>query len=115
MPVAVLGAEDFDVTTIDPLTIFLSREGIEDGVSPIRSDYEDVATPFEFELCDCHDFNGDGYMDLTLKFKIQELVEELELDAHAGETIPLNLTGNLKEEDGGTPIVGQDCVWILEK
>lgn len=115
LPVAVLGAEDFDVTTIDPLTILLSREGIEDGVSPIRSDYEDVATPFEFELCDCHDFNGDGYMDLTLKFKTQELIEELELDAYAGETIPLTLIGNLRELEYGTPIYGQDCVWILKK
>jgi len=107
--------EDFEVTCIDPLTIRLSREGIEEGVAPIRSGYKDVATPFEGELCDCNDLNGDGYMDLTLKFPVTALVETLGLDEVAGETIPLTLTGNLKEEEGGTAITGQDCVQILEK
>jgi Domain of unknown function DUF11 len=112
LPVAVLGTEDFDVVTIDPLSIQLSREGSEGVVNPIRSGCEDVATPFEGELCDCHDLNGDGYMDLTLKFVTQELVSCLALEEVAEETIPLILTGNLKEEVGGIPITGEDCVWI---
>lgn len=111
LPVAVLGAEEFDVTTIDPVTIRLSPEGIEEGVSPIRWSYKDVATPFEGVLCDCHDLNGDGYLDLTLKFKTQELVETLYLDEFAEQTIPLILTGNLKEGEGGTPIRGVDCIF----
>lgn len=115
LPVAVLGTLDLDVTTIDPLTILLSREGIEEGVAPIRSNYEDVATPFEGELCDCHDLNGDGYADLTLKFKTQELVEILELAEVAGETIPLTLTGCLHDNDSDIPIIGADCIWVLEK
>lgn len=115
LPIAVLGTEEFDVTTIDPMTILLSRQEIEGGVTPIRWSYEDVATPFEGELCGCHDLNGDGYLDLTLKFKTQELVEQLELNQVAGQTIPLTLTGNLKEEEGSTLITGEDCVWILEK
>jgi hypothetical protein len=94
LPVAVLGTQEFDVTTIDPQTILLGREGIEEGIAPIRYSYEDVATPFEGELCDCHDLNGDGYLDLTLKFKTQELVDILKLKDVAGETIPLTLTGN---------------------
>jgi hypothetical protein len=114
LPVAVLGTEDFDVTTIDPATIELTREGR--GVAPLRWSYEDVATPFEGELCDCHDLNGDGYMDLTLKFDTQELVEKLALcDFGDGEEIPLTITGNLKEEEGGTPIKGEDCIRVLEK
>lgn len=115
LPVAVLGTEEFDVTTIDVSTVKLSREGIEEGVAPIRSDYEDVATPFEGELCDCHDLNGDGLLDLTLKFKTQELVEILELAEVVGETIPLTLTGDLRETEDGTPIKGADCILILEK
>ena len=114
LPVAVLGTEDFDVTTIDPETISLTREGFEDvGVAPIRWSYEDVATPFEGELCDCHDLNGDGILDLTLKFDTQELVETLGLSGEAGDTTRLTLTGNLKEEEGGTPIEGEDCIWVL--
>jgi hypothetical protein len=114
LPVAILGTEDFDVTTIDPNTILLTREGIEEGVAPIRWSYEDVATPFEGELCDCYDEGEDGYLDLTLKFDTQELVETLGLSDEAGNTIRLTLTGNLKEEEGGTPIEGEDCIWVLK-
>lgn len=69
-----------------------------------------MATPFEGELCECHDLNGDGYLDLSLKFKAREVVESLELSAVVGETIPLTLTGSL---EGGQLIMGQDCVWIF--
>ena len=54
MPVAVMGTDEFDVTQIDPATIVLGREGIEVGVQLLRWAYEDMATPFEGELCDCH-------------------------------------------------------------
>ena len=113
LPVAVLGTEDFDVTTIDPETILLSREDVEGGVAPIRWSYEDIATPFTGELCDCHELEGDGILDLTLKFSTQELVEKLNLCPFDGQTIPLTITGNLKEENGGTPIKGEDCIWVL--
>lgn len=111
LPVALLGTDGFDVTTIDPVSICLSRE-VGEEVAPIRSDLEDVATPFGGELCDCHDLNGDGYLDLTLKFSTQELVQALELQDVIGETIPLTLTGNLQELNGNTPIIGADCIWV---
>jgi len=111
LPVAVLGTEEFDVTTIDPLTIRLSREGIEEGVAPIRLSYEDVATPFEGELCDCHDLDGDGYMDLTLKFDTQEIVGALG-DVDDGDELVLTLTGKTFD---GVSIVGEDCILILKK
>ncbi|UCE28643.1 MAG: hypothetical protein JSV85_05030 [Candidatus Bathyarchaeota archaeon] len=114
LPVAVCGTEDFDVTTIDPATIQLTLEGVEEGVSPLRWSYEDVATPYMGEPCGGHALAGDGYLDLSLKFDRQELKEILGLDAFEGDTIPLILTGNLMEEFGGTPIQGQDCMWILE-
>ncbi len=114
LPVAVLGTEYFDVTTIDPSSIQIKLDPeVEGGVSPLRWSYEDVATPFEGELCDCHDLNGDGFMDLTLKFSTPEVVDALGLD-EPGDT-RLTITGNLKEEDGGTAIEGQDCVLVLEK
>lgn len=113
LTVAVLGTEDFDVTDIDPVTILLSREG-HDGVPPLRWALEDVATPFEGELCECHDLDGDGYLDLKFKFDTQGLTVALNLGVAVGETIPLILTGNLKEDEGGTPIRGSDCVRVLE-
>ena len=114
LPVAVLGTEDFDVTAIDPETILLSREDVEGGVAPIRWSYEDIATPFTGELCDCHELEGDGILDLTLKFSTQTLVDKLDLCPFDGQTIPLTITGNLKEEEGGTPIEGEDCIWVLK-
>jgi len=116
LPVAICGTEDLDVTTIDPETILLTREEYEEGVSPLRWSYEDVATPYTGEEeCGCHDLNGDGIMDLTLKFKTRDVVETLGLSDGLGLTIPLIITGELNEDDGGTSIIGQDCVWILEK
>jgi hypothetical protein len=113
LPVAVLGTEDFDVTAIDPETIELTLEGVEGGVLPLRWNYEDVATPFEGELCDCHELEGDGILDLTLKFDTQDLVGELDLcDFDDGEEIPLTITGYLYD---GREIKGADCIRVLEK
>ena len=114
-PVAILGTEEFDVTTIDPETVQLTLEGMDVGVAPLRSDYEDVATPFDpvDDAC-CHDLNGDGFMDMTLKFDTPTLVETLGL-TYSGEMIQLQVVGNLNEESGGTSIMGEDCVLILDK
>jgi hypothetical protein len=115
LPVSVLGTEVFDVSTIDPASIRLSREGVEGEIYPLRWSYEDVATPFEGEVCGCHELYGDCYMDLSLKFDTQDVVDTLKMNEVLGTTLPLTLTGNLKEEFGGTPIKGEDCVWVLQK
>jgi hypothetical protein len=110
LPVAILGTQDFDVATIDPLTIKLSLGGNGD-VAPLRYDFDDVATPYEGDECECHDLGPDGYMDLTLKFSTQELVG-LDLSSYeVGDVVPLILTGNLRDS---TSIIGQDCVLIVK-
>ncbi len=73
LPVAILGTGDFDVTQVDPVSVRLQ------GVSPLRWDTEDVATPFEpftgkEDAYDCNEYGPDGYADLTLKFDSQEIV-----------------------------------------
>jgi hypothetical protein len=109
LPVAILGTEDFDVTTIDVATITL------EGVGPIRSNLEDVATPFDGDLCDCHTLGADGFTDLTLKFDTQEIVAALG-QVSDGDVLPLTITANLMEVyDSNTAIVGEDCVLILKK
>jgi hypothetical protein len=46
---------------------------------------------------------------------MRRLVEKLNLSEFVGQTIPLNLSGNLEEDDGGgAPITGEDCVLVLE-
>ena len=103
--VAILGTEDFDVTEVDPASVRL------EGVAPLRWSWEDVATPFEGELCDCHELGADGYSDLILKFDTPEVVAALGAPSD-GDVLTLMLTGNLKAEFDSTPIEGADCVVI---
>jgi len=113
LPVAIVGTDELDVTIVDPASVRLI------GVAPLRGSYEDVVTPFEPYLgkesqYDCTEEGPDGYLDLTLKFDIQEIVAALG-DVNDGDVIALTLTGNLYEEYNGTPIVGEDVVIILKK
>jgi hypothetical protein len=118
LPVAILGAEDFDVTTIDPESIRL----IED-VAPLRWVLKDVGTPLEpflgKERCcgDCDERGTDGVTDLLLHFDRQAIVATLE---GLGEVFDENCTvlelrAGLKEEFGGGGVVGDDIVRILKK
>lgn len=111
--VAICGTEDFDVTTIDPTTVKIYIEGMEEGVSPIRWSYEDVATPYTGPPDEGHDLGPDGYVDLVFLFDTQTVVT-LTLSEHVGETIPLIIKGNLCEVAGGTDIMGQDYVMIIK-
>jgi len=103
LPVAILGTNDFDVTTVDFSTVLL------EGVAPIRGAIEDVSTPFDGELCGCTTEGADGFDDLTLKFYRQEIVAALG-DVQDGDEVVLTLTGALND---GTPIEGADCVVII--
>jgi hypothetical protein len=106
--VAILGG-DIDVADIDIASVRL------EGISPIRSAMEDVATPFMDEITgqstDCWDFGADGFMDLALKFDTQEIVGALN-DVQDDEVRVLTLTGVLND---GTPIEGCDVVIIKDK
>lgn len=114
LPVAILGTADFDVTQVDPASVRLV------GVTPLRWSLEDVATPYGDQFSDppgcmeCTTEGADGYMDLTLKFDTQEIVAALG-PVNDGDCLLLVLTGNLKEEFGGTPISGADVVRIIKK
>ncbi|MFC1799582.1 FlgD immunoglobulin-like domain containing protein [Candidatus Eisenbacteria bacterium] len=105
LPIAILGTDDFDVSTIDPATVTL------EGVPALRWAYEDVATPFGGDLCDCHELGPDGYMDMTFKFETQAIVTALGAVTD-GEYRPLTLLGLTLD---GVPIRGEDCVWIKHK
>ena len=112
-PVVICGTEALNVTAIDPSAVAVYVEGAEEGVSPIRWSYEDVATPYTGEPRGGHDLEGDGYLDLVFHFSTQAVVTGFDLDGHVGETILLTIAGSLHEELGGTPVEGQDYVWLL--
>jgi len=116
LPVAVLGSETFDVTQIDPTSIRLEHLK---GVIPLSWALKDVAAPYEpllgkEDIYDCNEAGPDGFLDLTLKFNVQEVVAALG-DLNDGDVLVLHLTGKLLEEYGGTPIVGEDVVRIIKK
>ena len=107
LPVVVLGSADFDAFNIDPASIRL------EGVAPVRSSYEDVATPVSNRAddCDCTTEGPDGYLDLVLKFDTQEIVAALG-GVYDGDVFLLTITGEALD---GTPIEGTDCVVIIAK
>jgi uncharacterized repeat protein (TIGR01451 family) len=109
LPAAILGTADFDVRDIDPSSVGLGREGIAGTVPRLRWAYEDVATPFDGELCDCHELEMDGFEDLTLKFDIQEVVTTLDLNSVRGQPVVLTVTGTMMS---GQPFSGEDCVKV---
>ncbi|UCF05875.1 MAG: T9SS type A sorting domain-containing protein [bacterium] len=104
LPAAIVGSEDADVNDIDVSTILL------EGISPLRSNYEDVTRPVENGgYCACTDEGPDGYLDLTLKFSRNELSEILGPLEH-GVIVELMITFALMD---GTPIEASDCIKIV--
>lgn len=103
LPVAILGTEEFDV-----LDIVSAALG---DIAPVKISYEDVGTPFEGELCDCHEAGPDGLLDLVLHFDTQEIVAALG-PVSDGDELVLTLTG---EDVDGTAIEGSDCIRVIKK
>ena len=76
LPVAILGTGGFDVTAIDLSSVEIGRADRTGGrVGPRekrngpQSAFEDVGTPFDGQECECHEAEGDGILDLSLKFR----------------------------------------------
>jgi hypothetical protein len=108
LSVAILGTTDFDVNLIDPASILL------EGVPPLRWSLEDVASAYAdsnvVPLCPCNEEGPDGFLDLTLKFRTQDVAVAIGDSLDSGEAIPLQITGNLID---GIPLEGTDCVVVV--
>jgi hypothetical protein len=63
---------------------------------------------------ECTTLGPDGYLDLGLKFDTQAVIPVLGTVVDR-QAVVLQVHGNLKEEFGGTPIVGEDVVRVLVK
>jgi hypothetical protein len=95
LPVAVLGSDTFDASTVDPSTVLL--EGV--APLPIGQGMEDLGTA-DGEVCgDCPDLPGnsqkpqkDGYPDRTLKFSQVAIAAAVPAPNMMGE-MELTLTG----------------------
>ena len=97
LPIVIMGADDFDTTTVDPATIRLGREDVMymgNMVAPLRWNYKKS--------------------DLCLKFDKSAVVNALMLGDVAGQKVQLIITGNLKYEFGKVPFMGGVSVWVNE-
>jgi hypothetical protein len=64
--------------------------------------------------CECNEEGPDGFLDLTLKFDTQAIIDAIG-PVSDRETLELELTGMLIEELGGISIEGTDCILVLSK
>ncbi|MHC4769882.1 MAG: hypothetical protein ACYTEI_14400, partial [Planctomycetota bacterium] len=118
LPVALVGSEEVPADLVDISTLLLSRaDGVGGSVAPIEGHpgphtvLADVATPFDGELCDCHELMGDGIRDVSMKFLTRDVVDALGLGGMpANSLVELTLTGSLLD---GTPFRANDCIRIV--
>lgn len=117
-PVSLLGTSAFDVHTINLSTVVMSRaDGVGGVVHPHEgppgphSVFEDTGTPFDGEECECSSAEGDGIVDLSMKFKSQEMVSAMQLnDLPSGSLVTLRVTGQLND---GTAFTSSDCIRLV--
>jgi glucose/arabinose dehydrogenase len=103
LPVALIGTEGFDVARVDLASLALGRADAVPGgtVTPVQAVIEDVGSPFEGDLCGCHEAGGDGIPDLLLKFDDGAVASALGLSAGTAEAVPVRLSGRLSPHAGG--------------
>jgi hypothetical protein len=106
LPVAILGTEQLDVNSIDAASVTLR------GVQPIRSSFEDVATPAsDTNDCNCTTEGPDGYIDLIMKFRTKDIADALG-EIENNEEFTLTLEGM---QINGTSLKGYDCAKAVGK
>ena len=116
LPVTILGSATFDVTEIKKSSIRLYGEHCVGGpVKPANVCFGDVGTPFFGGgglACNCHDANGDGFLDLTAWFKRSELNGALDLGTYApGEAVRVVVIGKLDDCEE-CKFIATDCIRI---
>lgn len=101
LPVAILGSEDFDVTTIDPSSVLL------EGFPALEWYVEDVAEVGNYNK------GKDGYYDLVLTFDI-ELIKIAIGDSSEGDIVELILTGCSGSVSDPKWFSGRDYVTVIK-
>jgi hypothetical protein len=108
LPMAILGSETFDVSTIDVDTISIG------GVAfPVKApSIMDVSARAGEGECACQ-MGVDGYADLVLHFSRRDVIQALGLDAmEPGTVVPVSVEGYLTN---GKPFKATDCVTLVER
>ncbi len=115
LPVAILGDANLKVSSIDPKSILLSRDGGTTGAKPTRWSLEDVGSA-STKVCSCGFKAGkdDRKQDLSLKFDTQDVIKKLGIKKSDG-CLKVYVTGTLKSDNPKTPgqqIQGWDYIQV---
>jgi hypothetical protein len=102
---AILGSTSFDVNDIDTETILF------EGVPPFDHFFADKATSTLGDCFDCNDKGHDGFLDLILRYNVQDIVCVLG-EVKADDRLCMTITGKLLD---GTPFEGNDAVTIVDQ
>jgi hypothetical protein len=115
VPITILGAPDFDVTKVKLDSVRLYGEFCEGGpVKPKQFQLGDVTSPVVAfnNQCDCTTAGPDGQLDLTLKFKRNEIAYALGLcSLPSGSTVTIVITGKLHDCET-CKFIGTDCIVV---
>lgn len=96
----------------DPASVKLICAGSNGGASPVSMAYEDAGAKRAAGKTDRSPAQGNGPGDLVLKFRTEDVVEQLKLDTLTrGETVLLSVTGKLLD---GRLFAGSDLVRIVQ-
>lgn len=115
---SLLGRNGFDVTTIVPTSVRISRADCVGSTAPISNGppgpgwfIRDSSRPFAAAPCTCPSRERDGIMDLSVKFHSDEITAACQLAGlAAGTTVELVVSGVLTD---GCQFVGHECVTIV--
>mgnify|MGYP000182033431 CR=1 FL=1 len=117
LPVTIFGSESLDVSNINISNISLS------GVMPIRGVLKDIGQPWQGQVTEgdkgvCEDREPDGFRDLSLKFKTQEIINALKDSGIAisdGAILQLTVEGQIGSLTEIKFFIGQDTINIIKK
>ena len=100
--VALIGTPHFDVNDVDVTSVYL-----QDAV-PVRVQYQDISRPGDGVDCPCSSDGRDGFEDIVLLFRIQDLFSDVNA-LSASTSQQLTLTGKFKS---GSNFEATNCVVV---
>jgi hypothetical protein len=102
LTVALLGTAHFKVRDVDEASLYL------ENAVPVRVQYQDISQPGDGVDCPCSSEGRDGFEDIVLLFRIQDLFVDVG-GLSGSDSQQLTLTGSLKT---GAGFEASNCVVV---
>ena len=101
---ALTGSETFEVDDVDITSLYL------ENAAPLKIQYRDVTRPSRPGECDCSDEGGDGFRDIVMQFKLEDVLADIATVAD-GASLKWTFSGSTKS---GKSFRVTDCVVIAK-